>query len=185
MAEEVWQAIPGACLYEASSEGRVRSWSFPNNRQRKRRATPRLMVAHRRPDGYCQVKITTDEGVCLTRKVHGLVLRAFLGVPPGDWTASHMNGDRADNRIANLAWESLAQNIRRQVPDGTRNLNRPRGEDNHMTHLTTDDVLTIRREYDSGKVSQYQFAARFNVTRPCVGYIVRRMTWRHVIDEAT
>jgi hypothetical protein len=186
MAEETWQAIPGASLYEASSHGRVRSWNYPYNPHRKRRKTPLILVQHRRSDGYLQVKITDDEGVCLTRKTHRLVLLAFLGSPPGDWTASHMNNDPGDNRIENLSWEALSQNVRRQVPGGTRIGKRRRGEAHHSTPLTTDDVLTIRRAYRPGLRGHgaQAIAKGYGISKQAVLQIVRRKTWAHVEDEA-
>lgn len=47
------------------------------------------------------------------RYVHSLVALAFLGEPePGKDTVHHKNANRKDNRIENLCYLSLAENIR-------------------------------------------------------------------------
>ena len=47
------------------------------------------------------------------------------------------------------------------------------------TKLTASDVQAIRERASYGE-SQYEIAREFGVTRPLVGYIVRREIWTHV-----
>lgn len=189
MAEEIWQPIPGASLYDVSSHGRVRSWNRPNNLKRVRRETPRILTQQRRGDGYLQVKITTDEGVVLTRKLHRLVLLTFIGQPPhGDdgtlWAGSHMDGSKDNNAVSNLCWEPQIANVRRQVPGGTRIGKRRRGEAHHSTPLTADDVRAIRRAHRPGVRGHGAsvIAKRYGISAQAIKMILRRKTWAHVED---
>ena len=51
-----------------------------------------------------------------TLKVHREVLKAFAGPCPPGMVACHANGDRQDNRAANLRWDTYKANARdRQV----------------------------------------------------------------------
>lgn len=42
--------------------------------------------------------------------VHRLVLRAFVGACPPGQVCRHLNGDKKDNRLSNLAWGTLLEN---------------------------------------------------------------------------
>jgi hypothetical protein len=100
---EVWKTVPGYSRYEASSLGRVRSYAkrVPGGAGTARYDQPRLLAPQTRPnDGYQQLKLSSDDGVVKTMKLHRVVLLAFVGEPLPGYTASHMNGDPADNRIA-------------------------------------------------------------------------------------
>lgn len=57
---------------------------------------------------------------------------------------------------------------------------RAAGEFNGNVVLTEEMVLAIRHAYNSGHANTYQLAAMYGVTRPNIGYIVNRKTWRHV-----
>jgi hypothetical protein len=105
MDSERWAVIPGSNGdYEVSDLGRVRSW----RRRGGRRAEPRLRSLNN-VGGYRQVEL---QGAGLWT-IHRLVLTAFVGPCPPGCEASHINGDRADNRLANLVWETHAENMRR------------------------------------------------------------------------
>lgn len=92
---EIWKSIPWLSTYEASSCGRVR------NAKRKNILRPRIEKS-----GHLQVDV---EG--MKRRVHILVLLAFVGPCPADMEARHLNGRPADNRWPqNLEWSTKAVN---------------------------------------------------------------------------
>lgn len=97
---ETWRDIPGLeGMFQASDQGRVR------NAQ-----TKAVVAATPDKDGYRVVMLRTEAGV-VNRKVHRLVLLAFVGAPPnGEPEADHINRERADNRLANLRWASRSLN---------------------------------------------------------------------------
>jgi len=55
-----------------------------------------------------------------------------------------------------------------------------RGSRCKRSSLTDETVSEIRRLYAGGGILQRELAARFGVSQPMVGYIVRRTWWRHV-----
>lgn len=100
---ERWLPIEGyeGC-YEVSDQGRVRSLERLNARGarvRERILTPMLCG---RPK-YHMVALHRD-GVRNVRKVHHLVLEAFVGPRLGDVLCRHKNDIPTDNRLSNLAW---------------------------------------------------------------------------------
>ena len=108
--------------------------------------------------------------------VHRLVMQSFGPPPPFPGAlVRHLDDVKTHNWIGNLAWGSQKEN----GEDKSRNGGVIRGEANNKAKLTAADVVEIRLLAASG-VSQYVIADRFGVTRPAIGYVVRRATWRHV-----
>ncbi len=54
------------------------------------------------------------------------------------------------------------------------------GESNPNSKVTTEQVVEIRRLYDTGDFSQQQLADRFGLTQIGVSAIIRRKTWKHI-----
>lgn len=90
---EEWRVIHGSRGCRVSSLGRV---------HRPDGTPPRIHLNA----GY----LTVHLGV--TRPVHQLVLEAFEGPRPDGMVCRHLNGDKADNRSANLAYGTQADNLR-------------------------------------------------------------------------
>lgn len=175
---EEWRAVPGYPRYEVSTRGRVRSYALRDRHVPGKRSTrPHPLKPMKRPDGYLQVKLSSDDGVSKTFKLHRLVLLTWVGLPPGDWTASHMNGKGDDCRLENLAWESQKVNASRQSPHGTIK-RKVRGEDHHSARFTAAQVLEIRALHPTA--GTIVLARRYGVSTTTIKNIVRRKVWRHI-----
>lgn len=102
---EVWKPVVGyEGYYEVSSAGEVRSV----NDKRVRKISSRVLKSGLRRDGYRNVVLSKD-GVTSTKLVHVLVAQAFLG--SSVLTVNHLDGDRGNNRVDNLEWLSIRDNI--------------------------------------------------------------------------
>jgi hypothetical protein len=129
MAEQ-WLPVKGyEGLYEVSDQGRVkrvegRVWNRKGYWLTRKEGLRKLGVDS---DGYLIV-ILSKEGVSRTKKVHQLVLQAFVGDCPDGLQTRHLNGKRNDNRLSNLAWGTAAENM----ADIERHGKRRRGEDHHF-----------------------------------------------------
>lgn len=55
------------------------------------------------------------------------------------------------------------------------------GEKHHLTHLTDDDILMIRRLVGWG-ITHQRLAEAYHVCRSAITHIVGRRNWRHVED---
>lgn len=118
---ETWLPIPGwEGYYEASDHGRVRSVDRTVvGRWGPRIAQGHVLASHPlRNGGYLQVKLCRD-GRMKGELVHVLVLSAFTGLRPEGLEACHCNGDRTDNRAANLRWDTRSENMLDKVRHGT------------------------------------------------------------------
>lgn len=102
----------------------------------------------------------------MTASVHVAVCEAFHGSRPEGHEVAHDNGDPGDNRSENLAWKTRSQNAMDRVRHGTDN----RGERNHWTKVSDQDVREIRkstethaalaRAYGISSVHVYKIRAR-------------------------
>lgn len=123
---EQWKPVVGfEGLYEVSDAGRVRGVDRETiGSNGARHVTKgRIIYAHKMPTGYWFVVLHRDN--CREpRPIHQLVLKAFVGPRPLDMQGCHNNGDRDDNRLSNLRWDTASANTRDQVLHGTHNIAR-------------------------------------------------------------
>ena len=123
---EVWKPIPGyEGLYEASSQGRIRTAegkTTSSARFDRRVWQQRIMKQkwHNRKGGK-----KADARVCLwkdgkekTLLVSRLVAMSFLPAPYDKLTVNHIDGNPANNRLDNLEWCTLQENIKHAFDTG-------------------------------------------------------------------
>lgn len=116
---ETWKSIPGyEGLYEASDTGRVRSvdrevtYADGTVRQYKGQVlTPSKAK-------YWRVSLSPESGKRKTVSVHVAVLAAFVGPRPTGHVARHLNDNKDDNRLANLAYGTYRENQLDTVRNG-------------------------------------------------------------------
>ncbi len=124
--------------------------------------------------GYLSVHLH-NRGHTKIRTVHSLVLEAFIGPRPvGAYECRHLNGDKTDNRLENLAWGTCSENNHDKVQHGTSN----RGERQGLSRLTEELVREIR--HLKGIVGAPSLAARFGVARQTINDVMARRTWNHI-----
>ncbi|UGS27597.1 NUMOD4 motif-containing HNH endonuclease [Microbacterium resistens] len=115
---EEWRPVVGyEGKYEVSNLGRVRSLSRLSSSGRRVRG--RMMGLRPHPRGYLQTTLTAN-GICETKKVHRLVLEAFVGPCPDGMESCHENGVRDDNRLSNLRWDTSLANAADRTAHGTQ-----------------------------------------------------------------
>jgi len=115
---EEWRAIPGyEGIYEASNLGRIRTANgktTSNARYSVRVWKQRVLKPkiEQRENGRKDERVSLwKDGVESTQLVARLVAMAFLPVPLDKLTVNHINGNPMDNRIENLEWVTLSENI--------------------------------------------------------------------------
>jgi len=110
---EQWRDIPGwEGFYQASSLGRVRSRDRVIECSDGRTfQVPGIVMSQRINvwTGYYLVGLRKP-GEMVTKNVHSLIARAFLGERPPGLVVCHDNGKRTDNRVANLRYDSYSAN---------------------------------------------------------------------------
>lgn len=100
---EHWLPVPGyEGLYEVSDLGRVHSTPRPRTRGG-------ILSNGTNGHYYPHVSLWSD-GRRLSRDVHALVLEAFIGPCPPGCEVRHLDGDKANCALANLAYGTRGEN---------------------------------------------------------------------------
>jgi hypothetical protein len=132
-------------------------------------------VGHKTSHGY--LAVNTRVGVGQKRlTVHRMVWESAHGPVPEGLELNHINGNKADNRLANLELVTAAQNTAHAFALG---LTKKRGEHNPSCRITEADVREIRRLATTG-ATQRAIAGRFPVSPAQVSRIIKRKKWAHV-----
>lgn len=167
---EQWKAIPGYPGYEVSDHGNVRCWRRRNARSKVAPAEPRA-VKPVEQHGYLHVSLSID-GVVRRRRVHQLVLEAFVGpCPPGMLARHVVENDRTNCALWNLAWGTPLENQADRVRHGTD----IRGSSVKTAKLTERQAAEIY----SADGSFEEIGRRFGISRHTVGLIKRGIRWAH------
>ena len=98
--------IPGFSKYSVTDKGDVYSYLGTK---------PRKLKPLTNNCGYHQVNLYDDKGARKAKLVSRLVLETFLGKPASNMDASHIDGDRTNNKLSNLVFESHSANINRHI----------------------------------------------------------------------
>ena len=129
--------------------------------------------------GYKYVHIFSG-GKCVSVRVHRAVLLTFIGPPKnGETDACHLDGNRTNNNLSNLAWKSSKENANDKKKHGTI----ARGSKVAHSKLTEEQVLFIKDNFwqkSKCNTNAKELAARFSVESTTIFSIIRGTTWSHV-----
>lgn len=114
---ETWKPVKGfEGLYEVSNLGRIRSLDrvVDTVDGSSRRLKGSLMSINVDKGGYPLMRLGQD-GVSKSKHLHKIVAEAFLGHTPSGLktVVDHINGDKTDNRVANLQLVTQRENLSR------------------------------------------------------------------------
>lgn len=161
---ETWRPIAGTDgKYDVSDMGRVRSRARSGDEPRVLRGSTRR--------GYLVVSLALD-GRRVTRTVHRLVIETFRGAPPDGHVCAHLNGNRADPRLANLRWVTPGENNAHMWIHGTMQA----GGRCKTAKLSEAQVEEIRRAATEG-AQWIALAAQFEVSERAIRRVVTGDYW--------
>ena len=174
---EMWRPVVGGEeIYAISNTGNARSRRIPGSG--KRFGHWRLLKPAINSAGY-QTVVLCLHGKQTSHNIHNLVADAFLP-PKGqtDTVVRHINDNKLDNRVENLARGTYSDNMADSIHNGKHVV--PKGAAHYRAKLTEDRVREIRRLYATGKFTQQELGLRFGVGDATISKIVRRKLWKHV-----
>lgn len=148
-----------SCL-KPGGNGRIGKW---------RRLTPPT-----NKHGY-RVLSATVSGEIKHIKIHRLILEAFVGPAPDGLIACHNDGDRLNNALSNLRWDTQSSNRRDAYRHGTA----PIGSQRKTSKLTEDQVRDIKVRLAAGE-STRSVSADYGVSSAAIHHIKAGRAWRHV-----
>ena len=174
---ERWLPVPGyEGRYVISTCGRILSLSRP---VRSKHGTTyliptRLMHGTIFTNKYRMVHLSDGHRKrCLA--VHRLVLVTFLGPCSEGMESCHNDGNRVDNHLVNLRWDTPAANRKDQSKHGTAQ----RGESHGRSPLMNADIHRIR-ELGSQGIPQRTIAKQYGISQAAISKIVRCESWSHI-----
>jgi len=165
-----YRDVPGFPGYRVGSDGSA--WSCCNNRHGRNGEWKKLLARPAR-NGYPSVALSNGSNK-KAHYVHTLVLSSFVGKRPSGAQCRHLNGDRTDNRPANLAWGTAKDN----AADMIRHNRSTRGDKSSCRVLCEADIPTIRfrLNFEYGR----WIAEDYGVDWGTINKIKHRRTWNHV-----
>lgn len=171
---EEWRPVPGHPGYEASNLGRIRSldgwYTTIDGRRCFRRGVVLKPVIQ---GGKYQV---LNLGPARARRVNVVICTTFHGPQPSKLhQAAHWNGDRYDNRSANLRWATHEEN----EDDKTRHGTRPRGKQHWKAKLSEADIGAIRAMRASGAFLT-TISKHFGIAVSHAHRITSKESWKHL-----
>jgi hypothetical protein len=108
-------------------------------------------------------------------RLHRLVLSVFINKPFKGAIARHLDGNRKNNCLSNLAWGSVKENS----ADSKRHGTYAHGDRHGMHKLKTGDVKKIKKLLLNGRTHR-SIAKEFKIVPSNVSHISRGVTWGHL-----
>jgi len=127
--------------------------------------------------GYCRCALYSN-GNTKRFAIHRLVAMAFIPNPENKPQVNHKDGNKKNNCVENLEWVTASENIFHAFKNGLR---KPTdGIINGMAKLSNDDVLSIRKTYSEGNISQQKIGELYGVQQSCIQRIVSKKRWASI-----
>ena len=159
---EEWRPIPGFPGYQASNMGRILG---PQGVRKTR-------VGNR---GYHILNVW-KRSKSRPIRIHRMVLLAFVGPCPEGLETRHLDGNRDNNALSNLAYGTKLEN----GADKKRHGHSLTGEKNKNAKLTEEQVVDILRSIESGRT----LARCYGVNRDTISNIRRGKAWGATTKDA-
>ena len=160
--------------YGVTETGKV--WSWKSNKYLKPYCTGK------KGNDYLTVRLYKNSRGA-DRKIHLLVLKTFVGLPPESMEACHNDGNRYNNKLSNLRWDTASSNTRDSIKHGTANCLRVKlGEHSPNHKLSWLDVKQIRYWYSLKKYTQIKLAQIYCVTPSTIWGVIHNKNWNNIED---
>ena len=164
---EDWKEIKGyEGLYQVSNLGRIKSLKL----NKEKILTPHITGKNRL---YINLR---KEGKTKKLQVHVLVAEAFIGERPEGYDICHIDGDCLNNKLSNIRYDTRNQNSIDYYRQGKK---APNGK------LSIDEVLEIRRMYNTGNYTLQDIADKFSMSKAGISLIIRRKRFGWLNDDGT
>lgn len=171
------EGFPGYCVGDDGSvfSSNTRNGSALINNGWRDDGPWRPLVETKKMDGYPAVTLCCN-GKRKERKIHRIVLEAFVGPRPEGMECLHKDGNPRNNCLDNLSWGTRKENGADKVRHGMSLV----GSKNKQAKLDEKQVSEIKNLYRSGQFFQRELAAMYGVSGPQINAIVCGASWKHI-----
>lgn len=170
--EEIWKSIPNHSHYEISNYGNVRSWKVP--RSKRLSDKPRMLKNKLNSKvGYYNVTIYDNDRTLRTHYIHRLVAQTFIPTSdPKHTIVRHLDDNRLNNNIQNLAWGNQKDNAKDAILNGKLLV----GTKAKQSKLSERDIILAARMRKEGLTHQ-QIADILGVARSVITALLSGKTY--------
>lgn len=171
--EEIWKTIPSwKGYYQASNLGRIKSLAriVIDKNGVEKPITEKVVGTSLGPYGYKRAHLKPGKNLV---KVHTLILITFIGPRLPGFECCHNNGNKIDNRLENLRWDTSSANEKDKAIHGGLSYVPPGAK------LSVENVLWIRR--NKKRANNKITAKQFGVAENTISRIHAGETWAHLL----
>ncbi len=167
--------VPSLSGYYVTSNGNIYSfWQRGRHAGQYQVSEPRQLKIWKDQDGYPCVTVRKC-GVPTRRTVHSMILEALVGPRPIGCVARHLDDDKTNNHVDNLAWGTPKQNSEDMIKNG----HSLRGEKARRSKLTESDIKQIRVLY-ANHIPRKDIAVKYGISPTHVWLIGTYQSWKHI-----
>lgn len=189
---EIWRSIDGyEGIYEVSNLGRVKSlkrvmmiFNPRYGKEVRRTIRERILRIRYSVKGnlYGLVTIHDQDGRQDSPMIHRLVLNTFAGRCPLGLEACHNDGNRYNNKIDNLRWDTHSNNCQDRETHGTSGKGKHYnlGDNHPQVKFSGEIALKVRELWDTKQFSKAELSRKFGMAWSTVDGIIRRCIWSHI-----
>ena len=162
---EIWKDIEGFReLYQVSNLGRIR-------RKDNHKVLKPLILTK----GYKGVRLYYTKKDAVTKKIHRLVAKYFIGNPLNLPQVNHKDGNKNNNKAINLEWCSNEYNMNHAITNDLIKL----GEDRTSSKCTEDSLQYIQKLIDC-KFTIKQLSIVYCISKNSMKDIIRNKSYTHL-----
>lgn len=157
---EVWKPVVGyEGRYEVSSLGRIKALARNIHYKDGRVGSleERLLKGTLTKTGYFIVSFDSKK----KKFIHQVVAEAFLGVPEYKLTVNHKDGNKTNNTLENIEWNTYKQNNDHARETG---LNKQHGMNCNLSKHSDQFIDAVRNVYQKYKPSYAELGKLFGLT---------------------
>ncbi|MBU0493901.1 MAG: NUMOD4 motif-containing HNH endonuclease [Chloroflexi bacterium] len=162
---ESWRPIPEFPGYEVSDRGRVRSYLVQGRREWHIANTPQRVLSSGSHGTKCYPMVMLrKDGKTHGHRIHRLVMLAFVGPCPEGMEICHNDGNRRNNHLKNMRYDTHQNNVIDCIVHGTS-----------VAKLADQQVAAMREARRSGALLHH-LSELYGVSLSSVSRIVRGIT---------
>ena len=170
LPNEIWKDLPNYVgKYSISNLGRIRSLML--GAKKNCILTP---TVHRQ--GYLRIKLYDKK----TFLIHRLVAETFIPNNDNKQTVNHINGVKSDNRVQNLEWATISENIRHAFKTGLNNPNNRKQPIYTKSKKVTDEQVKEIRFLYPNHLSMKQLSELYEISVAQICRIVNNKTRNNI-----
>jgi transposase len=166
---ERWIPISEFKGYEVSDLGRIKSFL------QSKGVSLKILRQYKNNGGYLYSNLYKNKK-SKSKTVHRLVALEFITNPENKPQVNHLKGNKTDNRVSELEWNTRSENELHAHLNGLKKS--LKGINTISNKLTEQQVLEIRNIGRS--ISQRKIAEIYLVSHRTVCSILNRKLWKHI-----